>query len=49
MNALAIKDQNLLEMSLLDVALDIDEAAIDSSSASAGRREELGTEERVQQ
>jgi hypothetical protein len=49
LNALAIKDQNLLEMSLLDVALDIYEATIDSASASPRRREELGTEERVQQ
>jgi hypothetical protein len=49
LNSLAIKDQNLLEMSLLYVALDIDEAAIYSASASPGRREELGPEERVQQ
>ena len=48
LNALTIKDQNLLEMSLLDVALDINEATIDPASASPGRREELSTEERVQ-
>jgi hypothetical protein len=47
LNSLAIKDQNLLEMSLLDVALDINEAAIDAASASPGRREELGPEESV--
>jgi hypothetical protein len=49
LNSLAIKDQNLLEMSLFDVALDINEAPIDTASASPGRREELGPEERIQQ
>jgi hypothetical protein len=49
LNSLAIKDQNLLEMSLLDIAINVDEAAIDSASASPSRREELGSEEGIQQ
>ena len=36
-------------MSLLDVAIYIDETAIDTASAPPGRREELGSEERVKQ
>ena len=49
MNSFAIKDQNFLEMSLLDIALNIDEAAIYAASTSSSRREELGPEESVQQ
>jgi hypothetical protein len=46
---LTIKDQNLLEMSLLDIALYIYEAAIYAASTSSSRREELGSEESIQQ
>jgi hypothetical protein len=49
LNSFAVKDQNLLEMSLLDIALNIDDAAIDASSTSSSRREELGPKEGVQQ
>jgi hypothetical protein len=48
LNSFAIKDQDLLEMSLFDIALDINEAPINATSASTGRREELRPEERVQ-
>jgi hypothetical protein len=48
LNSLAVKDQNLLEMSLLYATINVNKAAIDSTGASPGRREELGTEEGVQ-
>jgi hypothetical protein len=47
MNSFAIKYQYLLEMSLLDPAFDIYQAAVDSSSASPSRGRELGSEKSV--